>query len=326
MTLLAVLSPWPAAVEPSAAPPPTCTRVAAPDGSDRSRGTLKRPFATVQRLADSLRPGQVGCLRGGAYTETDDDYALSLERGGTRGAPITIRSFPGERAKIVGIVSVADDVSFVRLSKLAFEGTGDHNTVKIYGDDVVLEDSTITNLGRGDSCVMLGSTSGGVAYRPIVQRNRIHDCGDEEKPWGHGIYASQVVEGRITRNVFWNSYGYAIQVYPNSQRSLVSHNVIDGGGLSNRGGITVGGNDEHASNGNVVEHNIIAFAATYGVSAQDERGSGNVVRFNCFWQNRDGNLDEGVVGRENIVAPPGFVHREKRKYAVRANSLCRRVF
>jgi hypothetical protein len=172
---------------------------------------------------------------------------------------------------------------------------------------------------------MLGSTSGGVAYRPIIRRNRIHDCGDDEKPWGHGIYASQVVEGRITNNVFWNSYGYAIQLYPNSQRTLVAHNVIDGGGLSNRGGIAVGGDDEQESNDNIIERNVIAYAATYAISATDATGRGNIARFNCFWHSAEGHLDEGAVGQGNVVAAPQFLQREKRNYKLRPDSKCRRV-
>src|ERR687898_401251 len=83
-----------------------CSRYAAPSGSDRGPGTRKRPFASPQRLVESLRPGQTGCLRGGVYDETDDGYILRFERAGRPSAPITVRSHPGERARLVGIVTV----------------------------------------------------------------------------------------------------------------------------------------------------------------------------------------------------------------------------
>jgi Right handed beta helix region len=302
-----------------------CTRYAAPSGSDRNPGTKPRPFKTAQRLAERLRAGQTGCLRAGVYDDVEDGYVLHFERGGAPGMPVTIRSYPGERARLVGTVDVPDDVDHVRIAHLAVEGTGGSNTVKIYGDDAVLEDSELTNFGRGDSCLILGSTSGGVAHRPIVRRNRFHDCGDPGGEFGHGIYASQVTDGRIINNVFWNSYGYAIQVYPNAQRTLVARNVIDGGGISNRGGITVGGDDETASNDNVIERNVIAYAVTYGVKAQSVTGSGNVVRYNCFWQNSDGHTNSGVVAHDNIVAPPLFVNRRRHDYRLGKTSRCRRV-
>ena len=40
-----------------------CDKVASPRGSDGNRGTAARPYATVTKLANSLRPGETGCLR-----------------------------------------------------------------------------------------------------------------------------------------------------------------------------------------------------------------------------------------------------------------------
>jgi hypothetical protein len=300
-----------------------CSRYASTDGRDDGRGTRSRPFKTAQRLADSLRPGQVGCVRAGLYDETRDGYVLRVRRGGVNGKRVTIRSHPGERAKLVGIVEVRSN--HATLQALDIEGTGGANTVKVYGDDFLLQDSEVTNLGRGDSCVILGSTSGGVALRPIVRRNRFHDCGDPYNRFGHGIYASQVADGRIVDNVFWNPYGYAITIYPNSQRTLVARNVIDGGGLSRRGGISVGGDDVSASNDNIIERNVIAYAATYGVKAQDVTGSGNIIRRNCFWRNTEGDTTDGLVVYDNVVAPPLFVDRAKRDYRLRKASRCRAV-
>src|SRR5690349_24887022 len=73
---------------------PLCNKVAAPNGSDNAAGNEDAPFRTAQVLADSLTPGQTGCLRGGTYSED-----LTIRQGGNAGAPVTIRSFPGERAR-----------------------------------------------------------------------------------------------------------------------------------------------------------------------------------------------------------------------------------
>ena len=135
------------------------------------------------------------------------------------------------------------------LSRLEIEGAGGANSIKVYAHDVVVEDNVITNRGRGESCMILGSSSGdGQARRVIVRRNRFHDCGssaNENKD--HGIYAQNVVGGRIIGNVFWNSAAYAIQLYPNAQGTLVAHNVIDGDDSSIRGGILFGGDSSHVS-------------------------------------------------------------------------------
>src|SRR5579883_2011471 len=47
--------------------PSLCDRFASPAGSDGDgAGSIASPYRTAQKLADSLAPGQVGCLRGNA--------------------------------------------------------------------------------------------------------------------------------------------------------------------------------------------------------------------------------------------------------------------
>src|SRR5689334_10567675 len=72
-----------------------CNRVASPAGSNRAAGTVRHPFATVQRLVDSLHRGEAGCLRAGLYGED-----VAIRHGGARVRPIVVRSYPGERATL----------------------------------------------------------------------------------------------------------------------------------------------------------------------------------------------------------------------------------
>src|SRR5262245_60978599 len=82
----------------SAAPTPrtACTRYAAPWGTSNAPGTKRRPFNTAQRLVDSLRGGETGCLRGGSYPTPSG--GLYIHSSG-----FTLRSYPGERATLHGI-------------------------------------------------------------------------------------------------------------------------------------------------------------------------------------------------------------------------------
>src|SRR5690348_5296917 len=68
----------------------TCALVASPSGSDSAPGTPAAPFRTAQKLADSLRAGQTGCLRAGTYRQA----RLVLRRGGTSGAVVKLTSYP----------------------------------------------------------------------------------------------------------------------------------------------------------------------------------------------------------------------------------------
>lgn len=331
--LLAGLAAIPAAARIDAAAPSgtACTRYASPAGNDRARGTKAAPFKTPQRLVDSLRPGQTGCLRGGRYDEGEDGYIMRVGHGGRQGAPIRLRSHPGERALLYGTTYIPNGSNHVILSHLTLEGAGDgSHTIKIYSADVVVQDSELTNGGRGESCMMLGSADKyGHAVRTIVRRNRFHDCGSRENDnKDHAIYAGGTVDVRIVGNVFWNTMGYSVHMYPYARGTLVAHNVIDGGEPSVRGGILIAGNDEYASSGNVIEHNVIAYAVTSNVISRfdsDVMGSGNVVRNNCLWAARDGNVDRddgGFTVAANVVAAPGFVARGQRDYRLRRGSRC----
>ena len=324
---LEVSRPGPLLTPPAnlANPPAQCARFAAEHGADTARGTWRRPFRTAQRLARSLRRGQTGCLRGGTYDATDGEgLVLRIESSG-----ITIMSYPGERAHLKGLVEVAgaDDV---RLSHLLLEGPGDLTSIKTWGDDFVLEDSEITNHRRGDSCLQLGSGDG-AANRPVIRRNKFHDCGSlDNGNQDHGIYASRVNDGRIVDNLFWSIAAYATQLFPNTHRTVFSHNVVDGAPPSVRGGVVIGSADGPPSSDNVVEFNVVSYAATFNITVawDGDVGSGNVARRNCLWQGQQGdiNVDAGGVQSEgNVVADPHFVDREEHDLRLGAASRCRSV-
>ena len=58
----------------------SCDRVAAPSGSDSAAGTVAGPYRSTQKLADSLAPGQTGCLRSGLYEQD-----VKVTKGGGAG-------------------------------------------------------------------------------------------------------------------------------------------------------------------------------------------------------------------------------------------------
>jgi len=320
--LLAAASPVPAAV--------SCAKVASPSGSDSAAGTLFAPYRSAYKLANSLTPGQTGCLRGGSYspTSTSGRYVLSPRRGGSPGTPITIRGYPGERARLVGIVDISNGVDNVTLTDLIFEGTGVMNTIKIYSADVTIQNSEITNAWRGLSCMILGSNSGdGQALRTIVRGNVFHACGNPANGnKDHGIYASNALEAQIVDNIFYDSAAYAIQLYPNAQKVKVGHNVIDGDSPSIRGGVTVSGDSSHASKSNTIGQNIITYSETYNLisSWSGPIGTGNVAASNCFWAGVRGDIanNGGLAAFNNKTANPSFVNRQARDYRLGPNSPC----
>jgi len=69
--------------------------VDADKGNDAAPGSEDRPWRTIGRALEGVAPGDTLSLRGGVYYEN-----VRMAVSGRADAPITIRSFPGERATI----------------------------------------------------------------------------------------------------------------------------------------------------------------------------------------------------------------------------------
>ena len=67
-------------------------------GSDSNPGTLSSPWRTIQHAANSVQAGDTVYVRGGVYNESVN---ISVSGSATAG-PITVQTFPGERAIIDG--------------------------------------------------------------------------------------------------------------------------------------------------------------------------------------------------------------------------------
>jgi hypothetical protein len=308
-----------------------CDLVAARDGSDNAAGTAAAPFKTAQKLADRLEPGQTGCLREGTYAETPNGpHVLQFSHGGREGAPLTIRSFPGERAKLLGIVWVRKGSDHVTLSGVDIDGRGEESgnavSIQMMATDTVIENNDITNRHLR-SCMIIGSNSGWGQARDITIRGNVfHECGSLDNGiHDHSIYVENLDGGEITGNVFWGSAAWAVQLYPNAKRVAVTRNVMD----DNYGGVIVASENDFTSSGNVIERNIISNSGEgrpVKTSWGGPVGIGNVARGNCL----DGSggtirADDGLDVGDNVVASPGYVDRAAHDYRLVESSQCRAV-
>jgi len=76
----------------------------APSGNDNNAGSLAAPFKTIEQALDAANPGDEIFLRGGTYTS----HELRITKNN-----LTLRSYPGEWAKIVCSVNVEDEASCI---------------------------------------------------------------------------------------------------------------------------------------------------------------------------------------------------------------------
>ena len=321
LTLLAtsvvVLMAWAMSSAAPGAGAATCDKVASPLGSDAYPGSVAEPYATVEHLANSLSPGQTGCLRAGVFQGD-----VKVSKGGAAGAPTTVTSFPGERATVVGRFRVADTANFVTIANLDLDGRNQDNlpSPTINGDNITFGGNDVTN-HHTTICFLLGSDTYGRARSTTIERNHIHNCGElPATNHHHGIYVEASDGARITDNWIYDNADRGVQLFPDAQGTYIARNVIDGNGQ----GIIF----SRESSGNVAEHNLITNPVLrYNIEEWELTGSGNVARRNCVWSTRHpGNAGIqpglGVATIENKVADPGYVDRGAKDFRLRAGSPC----
>jgi parallel beta-helix repeat protein len=310
---------------------PKCAKAASLRGRDSSSGSLVHPFRTVQRLVDALRPGEVGCLFPGTYSES-----VSIHRGGKPGRPIVLTS-ASRRARIRGPFWVANDANDVVITRLRLDGstTGGQPSPQINGDRVVFRDNDVSNDHTAICFAVGGDFAGyGFAYGTVIASNRIHDCGRLPRTGhDHGIYLEGSRGAHVVGNVIYGNADWGVHLYPEADGTYVAHNVIDGNG----GGIIVAGesaggeySEPHSSDHNLIELNVITNSvADHNIESWwgGPVGFGNRARRNCVWQGRAGNLGAhlGLAITGTLVADPGFVNRRAGDYRLRASSRCRRL-
>ena len=294
-----------------------CDKVASPRGSDRNRGSAGRPYATVGKLASSLRRGQTGCLRAGVYRG-----GVKIRKGGAAGAPITIRSAPREAVTVRGRLHIDNRANHVVVRGLFLDGRNRANlpSPTVNGNYAVFRDNDVTTRNT-TICFLLGSKEYGPARRTVIENNRIHRCGDlPPTNHHHGIYVEAAFGTRITGNWIYDNADRGVQLFPNAQPTYVARNVIDGNGE----GVVF----SRKSARNVVENNVIAHPVVrYNIEDFELTGAGNVARRNCLWSTRDGDqagIQPGIKVPvvENVVAEPGYTDREGKDFRLPADSPC----
>jgi hypothetical protein len=295
----------------------------APGGSDSDPGTRARPWKTVQRAFERLRPGQRALVRGGTYVA---DHVV--ERAGTRTAPITVAAVPGEKVVLRAAATSGDTyplrvtsgAAFVRIQGFVLERAKGTSSTNVYFEgrahDVELSRNEIRFSQDQGVFVENG------ARRIHIIGNRIHDNGrghESGQHQSHGVY----IEGAdhlVANNVIYaHPHGFGIQVYPENKGTIVVHNTVVGSGHS---GIVVGG-DGGVSN-ITIRNNVLAFNASYGVQMDSDCPTRVSIDRNVIHGNRSGDVQGGCSGVStsggNITSNPRFVAPGRKDYRLSRGS------
>jgi hypothetical protein len=165
-----------------------------PNGSDGNDGSFASPYLKPQTAIDQAGAGDVIYLRGGvyddthaegskgAYTDTTNFFAiLGNDASGTQANPITIRSFPEERACIDGggLFEIGSPVSWWNIEDMTLI----HGAIQIEGDapdDIGIRrmeifDFEAVNSGQNIGLIRVDRGDNGGAERITIESNILHE-------------------------------------------------------------------------------------------------------------------------------------------------------
>jgi hypothetical protein len=303
-----------------------CTRYASPHGSDSAAGTRLHPFRTAQRLVDSLRAGQRGCLATGTYRGE-----VRFGRGGTgTSSRITLTSLnPSRRALIAGIVYIPAGSDYVTMTHLRLDTANDSELPSpiVVGDDATFSYDDVTNHNTQSICFIVGA-DGDQTAGFLAAFDRVHNCGDLRSRrqlagdphtgfYEHAFYMQNATGFRITQTIMYAISGRCVQLYPDARNGEVDHNLCDGAGT----GVIV----DSSSSNVLITKNIFSHTIVQGGIAEGSTfaGSGDVAEHNVLWQDSPTYYQirgSGFVVAHNHVVPPMFTNRGARRYRLRAGS------
>jgi hypothetical protein len=305
-----------------------------PTGNDSNPGTLAAPWKTAIRAFNTtqLQPGDTIYFRQGDYILTDPDNFLYPKKSGRSGAPITFKSYNGEKATIIwGALTPPSNgrsrILYIGVSDIVINGLNFYQTEESRRLTII-ENETLTPRGRNSSTSINGI---GVWGDNVTVRN----CSiDNVSGPGIGVNGSNfLVENcRITNT---GSHGFYIR----GLNGIYRYNLVDGSrGHWNQQGIQI---QYASSRGNKIYSNLMRNGQASGVGFSGQitnnevfnnviinggsktSGGGYAVNFWC----EDGPIGAGnkfynntVIGKSNsgLIMPGECKNKDQ-------GPLCRNV-
>jgi parallel beta-helix repeat protein len=323
-----------------------CAKYASGTGSDANAGTALAPVGSLRHLADILAPGETGCVKAGTIN-TQGGWGI-ITHGGAAGAPITLRSEPGSRAKINGQLQVQPDVHDVVISDLDFVGASyapKGALINVIGDRIALRNNDITN--PWGICVNAGTLDaynqtyiGERADDLVVDANRVHNCGDstslvwtDKDSGAHGIYLVNTLNAKVTNNLVFDNKYRGFQAWPLAQGTLIENNLFDSNATQVNIGSALTDGYPWYSSGTTIRNNVMTNRVTTWQPGKNEAhiwghfpansSYGNTSSGNCIdTAGGAATGGEGITFGADVRATPTYVNRAAKDFRLQAGSAC----
>jgi hypothetical protein len=303
-------------------------------GSDSNPGTPASPWRTIQKAFNTLRPGERALVRGGTYTQS-----VVMQRAGTAGAPITVETYPGERAIIHPGGSTSMDypvritagAAWFRMRGFVIEEAPLDGVVNVYvsdggqaqpaaAHDIELSGNEIRD-GMGTGVFVAPNTA-----NVQLIGNSVHGNGIGTEHQHQGVYVQGQNALVANNRVYDQPNGFGIQVR-GEDSGLAASNVIVAANTTvanSLAGIVV----ESTARNVTVVNNVSAFNGTqgiYGYYCCGIRLSGNLAHNTLLFGNGSGGTgnSSGTVidfSLGNLSGDPLFANLPARDFHLQAGS------
>ncbi len=240
----------------------------APDGDDSNAGAIDSPWATIQRAADTIAPGDVACVRGGTYRE----IVTVTRSGSVEAGPITLQAMPGENALIDGAGLGVPDGQYGLVTLV------DASDVTIRGFEIANYETASTN----DVPIGVYVTGAGTGVR--IESNHIHDIRTSANGCEANAFGLKVDGTRAPESI---------------SNLVIADNEIDHLVLGCSESFSLDGNVEHWT----IERNHVHDTNNIGIGAI---GFEDVAPDPAFDQARDGTIRDNVVHDITSFGNPAY--------------------
>ncbi|MFD3750075.1 right-handed parallel beta-helix repeat-containing protein [Streptomyces cyaneofuscatus] len=183
------------------------TYFVSPGGNDGNPGTSAgAPFHTIQKAADSARPGDTVSIMNGTYSErSKGSNVLTVTRSGRPGAPITFTAHPGHNP-VIHPVKAWNGISVYGASYIAIKNLeikGNNAALTLAGAE---RDSDKSDPTYNTNCLTVerDRATGAVSHHVEVSGNKVHHCA------GGGISAISSDHVDITSNHVYSNGWYTV--------------------------------------------------------------------------------------------------------------------
>ena len=218
------------------------TYYVSPFGSDNQNGSSSNPFATIQKAANVVNPGDTVIVKDGTYTDTDGDKKIvRLTRSGASGKWITFKAENKWKAVLDGLNAspgtvygflFRPNVSYIRIENFEMKNmlrcihvnndTGTNSNIYIVGN-------LVHHTGMSSMYFWNAATVNNIT----VESNVVHNTGafhngDRKQNLHHGVY-TYAPDTEIFNNIIYScKAGWCIKLSKTAHRAKVYNNILDG--------------------------------------------------------------------------------------------------